>query len=65
LLGERDVLEMKNAVLAETLTLSELEIVVVEKDDPLQNKFSILVEFLRPRPIVLHIQIPPFRTYNS
>ena len=45
LLGEREVLEMKNAVLAGTLTLSPLKIVVVEKDDPLQNNFSVLVEF--------------------
>ena len=36
---------MKNAMLAGTLTLSELKLVVVEKDDPLQNNFSILVEF--------------------
>lgn len=32
-------------MLAGTFTLSPLKIVVVEKDDPLQNNFSVLVEF--------------------
>lgn len=39
LLGEREVLEIKNA------GTFMLKIVVVEKDDPLQNNFSVLVEF--------------------